>query len=132
MSASNLKPEFNFDSWARLYKDNPEEFERQRHAALRGVVDNAPEALKPRLEGCLFKIEMHRRKAANPLHGVILASNMMWEAFREMQARLNALASESKSDVSSVADDKPASVQTARVPAKLIALRPARSAHCEG
>lgn len=83
---------FDFDEWYRLTKEDPEEFELRRAAALSAVVANAPEALRPKLRGTLFKIEMTRRRAKNPLHAAILASELMWEAFYQMPALLNGLA----------------------------------------
>ena len=97
---------FDFDHWQQLYRSDPAEFERQRHAALKDIIEQAPDSLKRRLEGALFKIEMQRRKAANPLHGVILASSMMWEAFHDLNVQLNTMANAGNAENEPVAGNE--------------------------
>lgn len=82
---------FDFESWAALARDNPEEFERRRQAEIRKVIDARPD-LKPRLEGLQFRIDAERTLARTPLKACLRISTMMWNSFYDLKDELEDLA----------------------------------------
>jgi hypothetical protein len=78
---------FDFEAWAALARDNPEEFERQRRAAINSLIASSP-ANRRRLEGVQFRIDMERRLAHSPLKACLRVSEMMWDTFLELRTEL--------------------------------------------
>ena len=82
----------NVDEWRKLWETDPVAFEEARRLALRQEVDKSCETCSPetraKLEGLLFKIEMVRQKAKNPLHSAVLSHNLMWDSFLAMNEAL--------------------------------------------
>lgn len=80
---------FDFTYWTQLYQQDPVAFETKRAELLRNVIDEAPESHRHSLEQTLFKIEMTRKTAKNPLHATIKASKLMWESYAKLRDHLN-------------------------------------------
>lgn len=74
---------FDFDKWMNLAATNPEEFERQRKAALLEVVKDAParsrESLSSLVEGLCAPQE------GTPLERAVRAQNMMMSSLVDLQ-----------------------------------------------
>jgi hypothetical protein len=85
--------EFDFDKWARLARDDPEEFERQREATLRATIAAAPSEHRQRLEGLQFRLNMERQRSESPLGSCIRLNSLMWAGFYRLRKQLNAVAS---------------------------------------
>lgn len=83
--------QFEFEQWARLAREAPEEFERRRAAAIEQVIGAAPARLAPRLRGLQFRLDAERRKARSPLGAVVRMQAMMWDQFEALRSALNAL-----------------------------------------
>lgn len=81
--------QFDFDAWARLAKDDPAEFERQRAAALHDAIKSAPVEYRARLEGLQFRLNLERRKTSNPLSACVRMQSLMWDAFFRLRDELN-------------------------------------------
>jgi hypothetical protein len=81
---------FDFEAWATLARDNPEEFERRRRAAIDSLIASSP-ANRRRLEGVQFRIDMERRLAHSPLKACLRVSEMMWDTFLELRTELTEL-----------------------------------------
>jgi len=81
--------EFDFDTWARLAKDNPAEFERQREAALRATIAAAPSEFRQRLEGLQFRLNLERQRAGTPLGSCVRMNSLMWAGFYRLRKELN-------------------------------------------
>ena len=84
-------PAFDFEAWAKLARENPEEFERRRGQEIRKVIDARPD-LRHRLEGLQFRIDAERRLARTPLKACLRISTLMWNSFRDLKDQLDELA----------------------------------------
>jgi hypothetical protein len=83
----NASSDFDFDAWASLAREDPEEFERRRRAAINALIASSPESQR-RLAGIQFRIDMERRLAHTPLRACLRLSGMMWDTFLELQPAL--------------------------------------------
>jgi hypothetical protein len=86
--------DFNFDDWARLAQTDPAAFEGRRQAWVEGLIAQAPDALRLRLRGLQFQIDMERRRARTPMGSCLRLSSLMWQTFageNGFQAQLNDL-----------------------------------------
>jgi hypothetical protein len=83
----NAASDFDFDAWAALAREDPEEFELRRRAAIDALIASSPESRR-RLEGMQFRIDMERRLAHTPLKACLRLSEMMWDAFLELKPAL--------------------------------------------
>ena len=70
---------FNFDEWMQLAKEDPAAFEKQRLEAIQGILSNASENSKKRLEGLQWQIEQMRTTSKTPMAACLNISRLMWE-----------------------------------------------------
>ena len=84
--------EFDFDKWARLAKEDPAEFERQREATLRATIAAAPSEHRQRLEGLQFRLDLERQRSGSPLGSCLRLNSLMWSGFHRLRRELNAAA----------------------------------------
>jgi hypothetical protein len=82
---------FDFEAWARLARENPEEFERRRAQEIRKVIDARPDR-RQRLEGLQFRIDAERKLARTPLKACLRISTLMWNSFYDLKDHLDGLA----------------------------------------
>ena len=82
---------FDFEAWATLARENPEEFERLREQEIRKVIDARPD-LRHRLEGLQFRIDAERKLARTPLKACLRISTLMWDSFYDLKDQLDGLA----------------------------------------
>jgi hypothetical protein len=82
---------FDFEAWAALARENPEEFERRREQEIRKVIDSRPD-LRSRLEGLQFRIDAERKLARTPLKACLRISTLMWNSFYDLKDQLDGLA----------------------------------------
>jgi hypothetical protein len=69
---------FEFDEWAKLAKDDPEEFSARRQVSVGQLIDQAPtEKAKRRLERLQFHIDMEIRKSRHPMGACVRLHSMM-------------------------------------------------------
>lgn len=92
---------FDFETWSRLARENPEEFERRRREAIEEVINRAPVEDQARLRGLQFRIDMERQRSKSPLGACVRINKMMWESFGEMRQALESLKGELKNPGSS-------------------------------
>ncbi len=88
------KPDFDaFDAteWMALAESAPEEFEKQRLAAIEHLIARAPQRLHKRLRCLQWRIDMERRKCATPLAACLRLNQMMWDFIFAEQGFLNTL-----------------------------------------
>jgi hypothetical protein len=83
--------QFDFDEWAKLARENPDEFERRRRAAIDALIASAPERSR-RLQGTQWRLDRERELAHTPLKACLRISAMMWESFLEMKSGLEDIA----------------------------------------
>jgi hypothetical protein len=84
-------PSFDFEAWAKLARENPEEFERRREQEIRKVIDARP-GVQHRLEGLQFRIDAERKLARTPLKACLRVSTLMWNSFYDLKDQLDGLA----------------------------------------
>jgi len=108
-------PGFDFEAWAKLARDDPQEFERRRELEIRKLIDARPD-LQHRLEGLQFRIDAERKLARTPLKACLRISSLMWNSFYDLKDQLDGLAAGARSG------QAPRRVSTPRV-ADVIALR---------
>ncbi len=94
MGTDNLGPcwtrdVFDFDDWADTYQRDPDAFERRRARWIDAYIQSAPAPQRARLRGLMFRVDMERRRARNPLDACVRLSGMMWDKLTEMQQHLN-------------------------------------------
>jgi len=81
----------DFDHLVALAEKHPEKLEALRHRYNRHLIDAAPNYLKRRLEGLLFKINMEKRRSKNPTQSCIKMSELMMDSFVDMQTAIGRL-----------------------------------------
>jgi hypothetical protein len=111
---SGAPARFDLVEWQRLAREDPAQFERRRRETIEAAIAQAPEALRPRLRGLQFRIDLERTRAKTPLGAAIRLHSMMWDEFQALRDALNRLA---QIDLSA-----PAPAQ--RAPARVIPFRP--------
>ncbi|WP_432723605.1 DUF3135 domain-containing protein [Jeongeupia wiesaeckerbachi] len=74
----------DFDTLAALYRQDPGAFEALRSSLLQQALDDVEAPRRQRIEALLNHIELHRRRAKNPLHATVIAHEMMWTSFLTM------------------------------------------------
>ncbi|MBC7779951.1 MAG: DUF3135 domain-containing protein [Proteobacteria bacterium] len=83
---------FDFDEWRRLHSADPQAFEQRRVAAIESVIAQAPTAIRPRLRGVQFRLDLERSRAGSDLAACLKTHAMMWESLarlRDTLARLS-------------------------------------------
>ncbi len=83
--------EYDFDTWSRLSRDDPQAFERARLEAIEAVIAQAPPEQRQRLRALQFRIDLERQRTGNALGACIRISRMMWSRFHELQRSLEEL-----------------------------------------
>lgn len=111
---------FDFESWARLARDDPQEFERRRQAEIEAVIAQARPEAQQRLRGLQFRIDLERSRSDSPLGACIRVNRMMWESFTELRGSLERL----KDELAGAPVAAPA--LPARAPAQVLPFRAAR------
>jgi hypothetical protein len=70
---------FDFAGWARLAREDPQAFERERARLIGQLIEAAPAEQRPRLEALQWRVEQVRRLSRTPLAACLKLSSMMWE-----------------------------------------------------
>ena len=87
-----MNPEFNFDYWSKLFKENPEEFEHRRKEEIEKVIDAAStEESKQRLRQLQWTIDAERSTSGSPLGATIKMYRRMWDSFTKLNGKLQEL-----------------------------------------
>jgi hypothetical protein len=88
--------DFNFDTFARLAKDDPVEFDRLRQQLIDANIAAAPRHLQSRLRQLQCRADLVREGATSPMAATLKLSSMMWETVvgpGGLREALNALVS---------------------------------------
>lgn len=91
MNKKNQALTFDFDQWAIIAKDDPEEFEAMRRALINQMLEQTPDNIKRRLKGLQWRIDQERERSANPMASCLQISKMMWNSVLGDQGLLTAL-----------------------------------------
>lgn len=70
----------DWEQWVKLYRENPEEFERERLAAIEGLIMRQPVSIRHRSRQLQWRIDAVRRRAPNSLSSCIRIYDMMIES----------------------------------------------------
>jgi hypothetical protein len=77
---TEMTAEIDFETWARLAKEDPDAFEQRRLEAIAEVIESAPEHSRERLRCLQWRIDQERRLARTPLAACVRISQMMWRS----------------------------------------------------
>jgi len=67
----------DWEQWVKLFRENPEEFERERLAAIEGLITSQPVSIRHRSRQLQWRINAVRRRAPNSLSACIRIYDMM-------------------------------------------------------
>lgn len=81
----------DFDHWARLAREQPVEFERQRRALIRRTIAQAGHGSRDRLRCMQWRIDMERDRSADALASCVRIYRMMWASFAGERGLVSAL-----------------------------------------
>lgn len=70
----------DWEQWVKLYRENPEEFERERLAAIEELIMSQPVFIRHRSRQLQWRIDAVRRRAPNSLSSCIRVYDMMIES----------------------------------------------------
>lgn len=70
----------DFDERARLFREDPEEFERLRERLIEEVIESVPEERQERLRRFHWRVEAEFRKHKSPIGALVALQKMMLEA----------------------------------------------------
>ena len=71
--------DFDFEYWADLAENDPEEFERQRKMIIDEIISSCPKESLKRMQGIQWQIDQIRDTSKNPMSACIKISQMMWD-----------------------------------------------------
>ncbi|BCB27816.1 hypothetical protein SKTS_27020 [Sulfurimicrobium lacus] len=80
---------FDFDKMMVLARENPQEFERQRHDLLEEVIESRADIKWAK--AFQSRIDMERRKARTPLGCCIHLYSRMWDSFYNLDEQFQRL-----------------------------------------
>lgn len=81
----------SFDEWSKLYKLDPEEFERKRREAIEAEICKAPVERRAKLRLLQMEIDAVRQSHSSPLAATAAISVMMHNKAAELKQALSGL-----------------------------------------
>lgn len=85
-----MKPELPpFEEMVDLARNRPDELEQLRNRVCESIINEAPVAIRQRLRGLQFQIDMERRRASNPMASCVRISQMMFDSLERLRRLLN-------------------------------------------
>ena len=91
MENNKKDSDFDFDQWAAIARQDPEQFERMRQQLIAGAIAQSPEHLKQRMEGLQWQIDQIRKQSSNPMASCLRISQEMWGSVLGERGLLKAL-----------------------------------------
>ena len=85
---------FDFDEWRRLAREEPQEFERRRAAAIDELMARAAPERQSRLRELQARIDQERREAATPLAAAMRLQAMLADQLAQLRLALGRLGTE--------------------------------------
>jgi hypothetical protein len=83
----------NFEEWAELAENNPEEFEARRLRKIEVFFNGVPPERQQRLKGLQWQVDQARKLAHSPLASCIAISSMMLDSVGRLSEHQNELVS---------------------------------------
>jgi len=81
---------FNFDEWASLYKNYPEEFERKRSALLEAEILKAPIERREKLRMLQMECDAYHN-GMTPIAATVAISQLMDDKLNELKSHMESL-----------------------------------------
>ena len=78
MNEEEKSPDFDFDHWSGIARQEPEKFELMRQQLISDLIAQAPAHLKPRMTGLQWQVDQIRKQASNPMAACLQISQKMW------------------------------------------------------
>lgn len=75
------QPQFDFDEWACLARQDPPSFEARRREVLEAFIEQCPASRRQRLRGLQWRIDRERERCGTPLAACVRLSDWMWHCF---------------------------------------------------
>lgn len=91
MKNDKKEGDFDFDQWATIARQDPEQFERMRQQLINEVIAQSPEHLKQRMEGLQWQIDQIRKQSSNPMTSCLRISQEMCGSVLRERGLLKAL-----------------------------------------
>lgn len=106
----------DFETLARLARDDPQAFEALRRDMVDDFIEHAPANRQARLRGLQFRVDAVRRLSKSDLGAAVKIYEMMWTSFRQLADEWNHLRLPS--------ERRPVRGETTRSNAKVLPLMP--------
>ena len=84
----------DFETLARLAREDPQAFESLRRDMVDDFIDHAPENRQARLRGLQFRVDAVRQLSKSELGAAVKIYEMMWLSFRQLADEWNRLRDE--------------------------------------
>lgn len=117
MNEKEKTPDFDFDYWCKVAREEPEKFEAMRQQMIDDLIAQAPSHLKPRMTGLQWQVDQIRKQTSNPMAACVQISQKMWanvlggngllKALQEPKELLNSLENAPAAKVLSFERPKP-------------------------
>lgn len=73
--------EFDFDTWMRLARDDPEAFERRRREEIQAIISRAPEHTREKLTRLQWRIDAERARCKTPFQSALRLNQMLLDSY---------------------------------------------------
>jgi hypothetical protein len=80
MPESHRSPQFDFDAWATLARNDPQAFEAKRNVVLETAIQQAPAQRQQRLRCLQWKLDQVRHTAPTPMSATVRMQELMWDS----------------------------------------------------
>ncbi len=85
------KQAFDFDEWCELAQKSPEEFEKRRREVVEEFIASSSPGMEHRLRQLQWRIDMERKRCANPMMSCMKLFDMMWDFVHAERGFLHAV-----------------------------------------
>jgi len=79
MDTKDTRPKFDFDAWAELARNDPQEFELKRKLLIERAIMRAPADKQQRLRCLQWKLDQIRNLASTPMAACLQINRLLWE-----------------------------------------------------
>jgi Protein of unknown function (DUF3135) len=80
LTIKNRLTPFDFDCWRQLAEEDPQSFDEHRRRAINEVIDSSPVAMRSRLRGLQWRIDMEIRRSKNAMDSCLRINRLMLDS----------------------------------------------------
>lgn len=91
MDIKDTRPKFDFDAWAELARNDPQEFELKRKLLIERAIMRAPADKQQRLRCLQWKLDQIRNLASTPMAACLQINRLLWESIVSERGLLHCL-----------------------------------------